>query len=68
MIDYIANNVYEIIIGLFIAFIISYYTVQNFNHKYEYAENNPRLITFIRVVLSVLPFLVLFLLIFFLGS
>lgn len=67
MINYLVNNVYEIIIGLFIAFIISYYTVQNFNYKYEYAEKNPRLIFFIRVVLAVLPFLVLFLLIVFLS-
>ena len=67
MINYIVSNVYEIIIGLFIAFIISYYTVQNFNHKYEYAETNPRLILFVRAVLTVLPFLTLFLLIMFLS-
>lgn len=61
------SNVYEIIIGLFIAFIISYYTVQNFNHKYEYAEITPQMRFFVRAVLTVLPFLTLFLLIMFLS-
>ena len=63
MINYIVSNVYEIIIGLFIAFIISYYTVQNFNHKYEYAEITPQMRFLVRSVLTILPFLTLFLLI-----